>query len=335
MSDQSRHDADSDVRPDPPVGSHGLADSAVDTDSMDAVEVDAADDELLFAHLESADGARAAGTIDATAAHQRIDGRAGGTGDGGGDVLDEDDPEWDEGPPAKRGSFFRELPMLLVIAFLLAFLLRTFVVQVFYIPSGSMEPTLQVNDRMVVEKITYRFREPERGEVVVFEGESTAPTDENANIIERAVRGFGQFVGVVPASARDFVKRVVGLPGDEILIEAGQVYVNGEPLDEPYARLDQSDFGPVVVPEDSLFFLGDNRGNSSDSRRGLGFVPLDAVVGRSLAIMWPFDHAAGLTGVDYPDVPAPSDTAVRDDLVSFGIPLGAIWDVEAPAQSTG
>jgi signal peptidase I len=199
-----------------------------------------------------------------------------------------------------RGSFLRELPVLLLIAFVLAFLLRTFVLQVFYIPSSSMEPTLQIDDRMVVEKLTYRFREPIRGEVVVFEGDDLGLTDPDASVVTRAVRGVGQFLGVVPASARDFVKRVIGLPGDEVLVEDGQVYVNGEPLDEPYVVYDDgSDYGPVTVPEGHLFFLGDNRPNSSDSRRSLGFVPRDHVVGRSAVIIWPFDHAGSLLDVEH------------------------------------
>ena len=200
----------------------------------------------------------------------------------------------------KRGggsSFLKELPVLLLIAFVLAFLLRTFVVQVFYIPSSSMEPTLQINDRMVVEKVTYRFREPRRGEIAVFEGDELGAPPEGQGTVQRVVRGVGQFIGIVPASARDFVKRVVGLPGDEILIEDGQVFVNGDPLDEPYVVFDdQSDFGPVTVPEDRLFFLGDNRPNSSDSRRGLGFVATDHLVGRASVIIWPVDHAGLLTG---------------------------------------
>jgi len=190
--------------------------------------------------------------------------------------------------------------MLLAVALVLAFLLRTFVVQVFYIPSSSMEPTLSVNDRMIVEKITYRFREPVRGEIVVFEGESLVDRAVEDTTGERLVRVVGQFLGVVPASARDFVKRVIGLPGDEILIRDGVVSVNGVPIDEPYVVFDDpSDFGPVTVPEGSLFFLGDNRPNSSDSRRGLGFVPEDKVVGRSYAIIWPFGNAGLLTGVEH------------------------------------
>lgn len=219
------------------------------------------------------------------------------------------------------GSFLRELPVLLVIALVLAFLLRTFVLQVFYIPSSSMEPTLQIDDRMVVEKVTYLFREPRRGEVVVFEGDAPVDPDPDASLATRVVSGFGQFIGLVPASAKDFVKRVVGLPGDEVVLEDGQVFVNGEPLDEPYARLDQSDFGPVTVPEDSLFFLGDNRANSSDSRRSLGFVPMDQVVGRSVLILWPFDHAGMLTGVDYE---LPDSTGVPDDGEMPDTPDGAV-----------
>jgi signal peptidase I len=198
------------------------------------------------------------------------------------------------------GSFLRELPILLLVAFLLAFLLRTFVLQVFYNPSSTMEPTLRVDDRMVVEKVTYRFREPERGEIVVFEGDSFGTIDPDLTVGERVIRGVGQFLGVVPASARDFVKRVIGLPGDQILIEDGQVFVNGEPLDEPYVLFDDgSDFGPVTVPDDSLFFLGDNRPNSSDSRRSLGMVPEAHVVGRAVVIIWPMSHADRLTGVEH------------------------------------
>lgn len=197
------------------------------------------------------------------------------------------------------GAFFRELPVLLLVAFVLAFLLRTFVVQVFYIPSQSMEPTLQVNDRMVVEKISYLFREPRRGEIVVFEGDrSSLPVEEDTGA--RILRGVGQFLGVVPANARDFVKRVIGLPGDTIRIEDGQVFVNDVPLEEPYVRFeDTKTQGPYEVPEGKLFFLGDNRPNSSDSRYTLGYVDVDAVVGRAAVIIWPLEHLEGLGGADY------------------------------------
>ena len=217
-----------------------------------------------------------------------------------------DEPREEQGSRSSRsGSFLRELPALLIVAVVLAFLLRTFVLQVFYIPSSSMEPTLQVDDRMVVEKVTYLFREPRRGEIVVFEGENGAESLDQS-LATRAVRGLGQFLGVVPVNARDFVKRVIAVGGDEVVIEDGVVSVNGAVLDEPYVfNSDEDDFGPVTVPEDHLFFLGDNRPNSSDSRRSLGFVPTDAVVGRSAVILWPLDHTGLLTGVHH-EVPAAS-----------------------------
>lgn len=238
------------------------------------------------------------------------------------------------------GSFLRELPVLLLIAFVLAFLLRTFVVQVFYIPSSSMEPTLEINDRMVVEKITYRFTDPERGDIAVFEGEELGAVPGGQNGLQRVIRGVGQFIGIVPASARDFVKRVIGLPGDEIVIEDGVVFVNGEALDEPYVVYDDtSNYGPVTVPEGHLFFLGDNRPNSSDSRRSLGFVPSEQLVGRAAVVIWPLDHVGLLTGATHevpergpapaPDEPEPPGEA--DDEPGPGDPDGATPDEEAGA----
>lgn len=209
-------------------------------------------------------------------------------------------------------SFLKELPVLILIALTLAFLLRTFVIQVFYIPSGSMEPTLQVDDRMVVEKVTYRFRDIHRGDIVVFEGEDTGFVRESSGL-QRAIRGAGQFVGLVPANARDFVKRVIGLPGDEVVIEDGVVTVNGVTLDEPYADLGTYD-GTHRVPEGSLFVMGDNRGSSSDSRRSLGFVDVDDVVGRAVVRIWPLDAFGGLARSDYPPIPeAPGTPATSEE----------------------
>lgn len=209
-------------------------------------------------------------------------------------------------------AFLRELPVLLLVAFVLAFLLRTFVVQVFYIPSESMVPTLEVNDRMVVEKLTYLVREPKRGEVIVFEGDERPDATDGLSAGARVARAVGQFLGVVPVNAQDFVKRVVGLPGDTVVIEEGRVLVNGEPLDEPYVVHDDGrSLGPYEVPEGSLFVLGDNRPNSSDSRFGLGYVALDHVVGRAVVVIWPFDHAGTLTGYARDDVPVTAPGHLR------------------------
>ena len=209
-------------------------------------------------------------------------------------------------------SFLRELPVLLLVAFLLAFLLRTFVVQVFYIPSSSMVPTLQEQDRMVVEKVSYVFRDPQRGEVIVFAGDEVAP-DEGG--LASVVTGVGRFLGVIPADARDFVKRVIGLPGDTVLIEDGVVNVNGVALEEPYVvNIDDRSFGPFEVPDDALFVLGDNRPNSADSRFGLGYIQLDHVVGRAAVVIWPPDHAGGLStfGIDEVDAPPSSGGSLED-----------------------
>jgi signal peptidase I len=177
--------------------------------------------------------------------------------------------------------------------------LRSFVVQVFFIPSSSMVPTLAVDDRIVVEKITYRFRDPVRGEVIVFSGEasSTDGSDEDAGPIARSLRILGAATGIVPPDPSDLVKRLIGLPGDEVAVIGGILHVNGVGLGESYLSGPvASDFGPVVVPEGALFFLGDNRRNSADSRGSLGFVAQERVIGRAVAVVWPFDNAASLLG---------------------------------------
>ena len=156
----------------------------------------------------------------------------------------------------------KETPVLVITAIGLALLLRALVVQVFSIPSESMEPTLLVGDRIAVERVSYRFREPRRGDIVVFEG--------------------------APGEPPHLVKRLIGLPGDHIEIADGKVLVNGAVIDEPYvAWPDGRTSGPYDVPPGHLFFLGDNRGHSDDSRYGLGMVARDRVVGRSVVRIWP------------------------------------------------
>jgi signal peptidase I len=176
--------------------------------------------------------------------------------------------------------------------------LRSFVVQVFYIPSSSMVPTLAVDDRIVVEKVSYRFRPLERGDVVVFSGaDGTRTDDSDAAAFDRALQAVGRFIGVIPPDPSDLVKRVIGLPGDEVSIVDGRLHIDGVPHGEPYlAEPATSDYGPVTVPDGALFFLGDNRRNSADSRGGLGFVDEDRVIGRAIAVVWPFGNATSLIG---------------------------------------
>lgn len=166
-----------------------------------------------------------------------------------------------------------------------------------------------VNDRILVDKITYRFRDLQRGEIVVFEGDELAFRDPDRGPLETIVHGIGQLVGLAPANARDYVKRVIGLPGDHIYIdEAGRVYVNDVPLDEPYvAAEDPRPYGPVTVPEGRLFFLGDNRPNSSDSRfENLGLVERDHVVGKAFLTIWPLERAHFLRMPKFPLIPGGS-----------------------------
>jgi signal peptidase I len=204
--------------------------------------------------------------------------------------ISEEDGAVEQAEAPRPPSFAREFPILLGVALILAFLLRTFVVQVFYIPSSSMVPTLLIDDRIVVEKVTYLRREPARGEIIVFEGDEPLVA-EVAGPATRVVRGVGRFLGVVPMDARDFVKRVVGLPGDEVEVRGGIVRINGVALAEPYVvNRDDADFGPVTVPPGTLFFLGDNRPNSADSRGPLGFVDREQVVGRAALVIWPLSR---------------------------------------------
>jgi signal peptidase I len=198
-----------------------------------------------------------------------------------------------------RRSWF-ELPLLILLALGIAFLLRTFVVQVFYIPSSSMVPTLAVDDRIAVEKLTYRVREPQRGDVIVFRAADDGTRVERP-LLRRLARTAVQFVGLVPLDDSDLVKRLVALPGETVELVDGVLFIDGVAYDEPYRAVgDRSGYGPAVVPDGMLFFLGDNRSNSSDSRSRLGFVERERVIGRAFAIIWPFDNARMLDGPPLP-----------------------------------
>ncbi len=198
-----------------------------------------------------------------------------------------------------RRSWF-ELPLLILLALGIAFLLRTFVVQVFYIPSSSMVPTLAVDDRIAVEKLTYRVREPQRGDVIVFRAADDGTRVERP-LLRRLARTAVQFVGLVPLDDSDLVKRLVALPGETVELVDGVLFIDGVAYDEPYRAMgDRSGYGPAVVPDGMLFFLGDNRSNSSDSRSRLGFVERERVIGRAFAIIWPFDNARMLDGPTLP-----------------------------------
>ena len=193
-------------------------------------------------------------------------------------------------PQEKKRSFWRELPVLIIIAFVVALLIKTFLVQAFFIPSASMEPTLLIGDRVLVEKVSGWWSGPERGDVVVFEKEVGIGTVEEPDEpfwtdISNAFRGL---FGFPTAGSQDFIKRVIAIEGDVIKADQGVVYVNGEAIDEPYLPegTQTSDFGRVTIAQDEIFVMGDNRANSDDSR-AFGPIPEDSVVGEALILIWP------------------------------------------------
>lgn len=160
--------------------------------------------------------------------------------------------------------WWRETIETILWALAIALVLRTFVVQAFWIPSRSMIPTLQVNDRVLVAKFWYHFEPPKRGQIFVFK----YPVDPK----------------------RDFVKRIIGIPGDTLAIKEGIVYINDEPIPEEYVKFhDAYSMDPIVIPEDSYFAMGDNRPNSADSRFW-GFVPKKNIKGPAFFRYWPLNR---------------------------------------------
>ena len=194
---------------------------------------------------------------------------------------------------AAERSFWRELPLLLLVALVAAVLLKTFVLQSFFIPSESMVETLQINDRIMVNKLSFRFGDIKHGQVIVFDD----PHDEGADgesLLGSALRNVAESVGL-SAPRSEFIKRVIALPGETIEIRDGVVMIDNAPIEEPYLApgVQTSDFGPELIPEGHVFVMGDNRGSSSDSRV-FGPIPTDDVVGRAFVIIWPPSRWGGL-----------------------------------------
>jgi signal peptidase I len=214
------------------------------------------------------------------------------------------------GRDRRRGwlTFLRDVVIIVLVAVLVSFLVKTFLVRSFYIPSGSMESTLMVNDRILVDEITPRFGGYERGDIVVFRdpgGWLPVSADPARSPIVEAVDWTLSLVGLsAPDSDDHLVKRIIGMPGDHVVCcnTIGQITVNDVPIDETdYLKLPSADSPAsaenfdVVVPDDRLWVLGDNRYSSKDSRYnqdqpGKGFVPVENVVGRAFLITWPFDR---------------------------------------------
>ncbi|TWH68849.1 signal peptidase I [Micromonospora olivasterospora] len=239
----------------------------------------------------------------------------------------------------RQMPLWQELPLLLVVAFCLAVLIRTFLLQAFFIPSGSMEDTLLIGDRVLVNKVVYDVRDPRRGEVVVFRGTdrwaAQSSPEPEPGFAGRLGRTFGDLVGLSRPGEKDFIKRVIGVPGDRVRCcdDQGRVTVNDVPLDEPYVIRDSPldlppdprgcgprRFDEVVVPPGQIFVMGDHRLVSQDARCQ-GPVPIDNVVGRAFAVVWPSSRWASLS--------------VPETFAQVGEPTAAAGDPPPPVRPTG
>jgi signal peptidase I len=215
--------------------------------------------------------------------------------------------EKEETAPKKhsRARRLAELPLLVLLALVIAVVIKTFLVQAFYIPSGSMFPTLHVGDRVLVEKLSYRFGGPGRGDVVVFE-KNVFGEDPDVPWHQDVRNFMRDLLGLPTGRSQDYIKRIVAVEGDTIRYSGTprKLLVNGEEVEQPYIRGGRDRSSPTVttddcrrlqmekmkdgclVPDDMVFVMGDSRGNSEDSRV-LGPIGEDKIVGRTFLIIWP------------------------------------------------
>ena len=210
----------------------------------------------------------------------------------------------------RKGSLLRELPILVIVALAVSLVIKTFLVQFFYIPSGSMENTLQINDRVAVNKLPFLGKSIGRGDVVVFRDPDNWLPEPYAidgnKYLAKVKEGFVA-VGVLPNPAKQYlVKRVIGIAGDNVVGKDGVVTINGKKTTEPYIfagnKASELDFN-VTVPEGKIWVMGDHRGASADSRYhqddvNNGFVPESKVTGRVLGIIWPIKNVGTVPSQD-------------------------------------
>lgn len=238
----------------------------------------------------------------------------------------------DHAPEVGRPSaWMREIPILVAVALGIALLVKTFLVQAFFIPSESMENTLLTGDRVLVNKFADRFGgDVKRGQIVVFKDPGgwldDGQDDTSGNPVVKGLKDVFSFVGLLPStSEKDLIKRVIGVPGDKVACcTDGKVTVNGVPLDEPYLypgdQPSDREFS-VTVPPNRLWVMGDHRSDSADSRShmdgpGNGTIPADNVVGRAIFLVWPIGRW------DMLGVPDTFQRAEIDDAGLTGSALG-------------
>jgi signal peptidase I len=242
----------------------------------------------------------------------------------------------------KKGWLWREVPILVVTALVVTAVIQTFVARVYEIPSGSMEPTLHgcpgcTNDHVLVDKLTYRFRDPRPGDVVVFRGTDSwageFTSQRSDNVVVRGLQQAGALLGLAPPDEKDVVKRVIAVGGQTVQCcdKHNRVMVDGAALTEPYAAFignkPQSTFSPVMVPQGNLWVMGDNRNNSADSRahatdQRSGTVPVNTVIGKARVIVLP---PARWQGIAEPDPRQANTQALGKAAPSWpaGLPLSA------------
>jgi len=181
---------------------------------------------------------------------------------------------------------------LLLTALVIAVVIKTFLVQPFWIPSESMLPTIEVNDRVMVNKLAYQWGEPERGDIVVFRDPREEEIEES--IPEAVIRSVLEAVGIRTRGHEDLIKRVIGLPGETVEVRNNQVVVDGTPIEEPYLpEVFMPDEPPITLGVDEVFVMGDNREASFDSRR-FGPIPLEDLIGNAFVTIWPISHIGSL-----------------------------------------
>ena len=210
----------------------------------------------------------------------------------------------------RKGSFFRELPILVALAIIVSLFIKSFLVQFFFIPSGSMENTLQINDRVAVNRIPFLHDNIERGDVIVFRdpaGWLADPDESSGNRVIGAIKDGLVLVGIVPNPAKQYlVKRVIGVAGDQVIAKDKVLTINGEKTQEPYIFAgntpSDTDFN-VTVPAGKVWVMGDHRGASGDSRVhqddiNNGMVPVDKITGQVFAVIWPLNRLGVISSHD-------------------------------------
>lgn len=191
----------------------------------------------------------------------------------------------------REGSWLGELGRTIALSIILSLGIRTFVAEARWIPTGSMLPTLQINDKLIIDKVSYRLQAPQRGDIVVFMPPNSAKVcSQSEPLISREAVDIwnpNPNKSEVPKIKDAYIKRLIAIPGDKILVTQGRVYINDRPLSEEYiADAPNYELGPITVPANSYLMLGDNRNNSCDSHMW-GFVPKNQIIGRAVVRFWP------------------------------------------------